>query len=279
MTGPSNSRPPGPSPSAGATRSTKWNDFRRFCRDEIASKEDSDRKKGHRRTWDEWLYVRLGAPIAYVFLKTPISAPQVLVIMLLMGLLGPLLIMKSTKGFMIAGVMCLAISTWMDAVDGIVYRHRGQPAVRGAFLDRLNHALIYPLTYSAFGVAAFRLTHDWRYVPVGMAAGMFRDAYETLFLYETKFINENAASVGRVRASTFFRTGMYKAPGYWWVAPFFLLRNGTNLLSVHPPIYMVMVLAIAADAVPALTWYFLALYATRFFSYAVVTFGTTFRGK
>ena len=254
-------------------------DFRTFFRDEVGKKEASDRQRGNRRSFSDWIFLRLGAATAYFFLKTPITAPQVLIIMLLSGVVGPLLIAQATTGLMAAGISCLAISTWMDSVDGVVYRHRGEPAVRGAFLDRFNHALIYPLTYTAFGFAAYRLTDDWRYLVCGMAAGMFRDAYETLCMYETNIINANQGTVERVRARSFFREGIFKTAKFWWVTPFFFLRNGTNLLSVHALAYTTMLLGVVLGQVPLLVLYFLILYATRFLSYAVITFGVTFRGK
>jgi len=253
--------------------------FRDFRRTEIARREDLFRKQGRRPSWDESFCLRLGVPAAYLFLRTPISAPQVLLIMLVAGLLGPLLIVQARPGPMLAGVACLALSALMDTADGIVFRHRGLPAVRGAYLDRFNHALIYPLTYTAFGFAAYRLTEDWRFVPVGMAAAMFRDAHETLGMYETKFINAHSDSVRRVRASTFFRQGMYKAGEYWWVTPFFVLRNGAGTLCTHSVVFATMAVGVAAESVPQLTVYFLAVYACRFFSNAIVSFGTTFRGK
>ena len=220
----------------------------------------------------------LACPAGYLLVKTPITAPQVLVLMLVTGVAGAGLLMTGTRTWMLAGVALLFLSMYLDFCDGMVFRHRGEPAVRGAFLDRFNHAVIYPATAFALGFAAWTETGQFWYLPVAMIGAVFRDAFETILVYEDRILERNPG-VTVVRTREFFGSGLYLRPAYAWTAPFFVLKDVANTLSQHLLVFPVMFLGVLAGLVPALVWYFLAIYVVRFFAFAVTRFAVTYRGK
>ena len=220
----------------------------------------------------------LAYPAGYLLVKTSITAPQVLVLMLVTGVAGAGLLMTGVRAWMLAGVGLLFTSTYLDFCDGMVFRHRGEPAVRGAFLDRFNHAVIYPATAFALGFAAWTETGQFWYLPAAMIAAVFRDAFETILVYEDRILERNPG-VTVVRTRDFFGSGLYLHPAYAWATPFFLLKDAANSLSQHLLVFAVMFLGVLAGLVPTLVWYFLSIYVVRFLAFAVTRFAVTYRGK
>lgn len=245
--------------------------FREFRLTEERGKE--------RLNWHARLMAKAATPTAYLLIQTPVSAPQVLGMMLATGVGGALCLMVAAKGWMLVGVLLLFVSVYLDYCDGMVFRYRGLPAVRGIFIDRFNHALIYPLTYFALSIAAFRMTGQCEHVMLGFAAAVFRDAYDSLHMYEQAIVARHRDSVVPIRVREFFARGLYLEWRYIWVMPFYGVQFLSILLGLHLCVFGAMVIGIVLGYVPILLWYFAALFAARFFSFSVTRMAVVFRGK
>ena len=176
---------------------------------------------------------------------------------------------------MLTGVALLFAAQMLDVIDGVIYRYRGNVAIRGAYFDRFNHEVIYPLTYGCLGVAAYRITDEWVYVALGLAANQLKDALEALQAYEAKLEAQHPKSISIIRTSEFFSNSYYKRLRYAWATPLYLFRYLAAQLMQHIPNFAIMALAIWADRTGELVIYYTAMYALRFFSQTTVAFGVT----
>jgi phosphatidylglycerophosphate synthase len=96
--------------------------------------------------------------IAYVFLNLGISANQVTVIAVIVGLLGCILLASGLYWWAIIGGVLVNLWLVLDCVDGEIARykaHFGQISPIGAYIDSLNADIMYGALFISIGIGVY----------------------------------------------------------------------------------------------------------------------------
>lgn len=97
-------------------------------------------------------------PITWLLLHTPVTANQVTLASLLVGLWGIFLMVFSAKGLFLLGALLLQTWYLLDHVDGQIARYRGTACLTGRFFDFLTHHIIHGVVFFALGFYCFHKT-------------------------------------------------------------------------------------------------------------------------
>jgi len=121
-----------------------------------------------------WRYFTL--PCSWVCSLLRITANQVTVISLVVGLAGSVCYCWPTPWMCLLGTLLIYAWWFLDHVDGELARyeikHLKQPQnAAGPYLDLLVHRWVQPLYHICLGIGLLRLTGDWGYVLLGCVAG------------------------------------------------------------------------------------------------------------
>jgi hypothetical protein len=157
--------------------------------------ERGDFRRGYAR-----LVRRISIRLTWVLLHTRMSANQVTVLAILVGLVGAALLAWSDFWPLVVGMVLLQLSFVLDFSDGEVARYRAlergsEPNAGGAFLDWIGHYYVPATMTAALAYGAASVSgHDWLLVPalvvgfnlvrIGYSArdhvllGLFRDRPE-----------------------------------------------------------------------------------------------------
>ena len=108
--------------------------------------------------WAKNVYSQAAVPVAALVLRTPLTANQVTVIWIILGVVGSVFLAVPFRWSAWAGALCVFLHTVLDFSDGVVARARHNVSSTGIFLDRIGHDLIYPFLMFAL---ALRGTKDW----------------------------------------------------------------------------------------------------------------------
>ncbi|MGD8866641.1 MAG: CDP-alcohol phosphatidyltransferase family protein [Gemmatimonadales bacterium] len=84
---------------------------------------------------------------------TPIHAPHVTVVWVVIGLLGAFAYARGGYGYALLGALALQAKNVLDAVDGSLARLQRRPSRIGRFLDSMSDALIAAAVHVALAVA------------------------------------------------------------------------------------------------------------------------------
>jgi phosphatidylglycerophosphate synthase len=99
-------------------------------------------------------YLKIAIYFTWLFLKIPITPNQVSLLSISIGIIACVLIVQH-NWLPILGVILFQIWTILDTVDGDIARYKGICSLTGAYLDRLNHAIIVPLMYISLSYAVY----------------------------------------------------------------------------------------------------------------------------
>jgi len=121
-----------------------------------------------------WRYFTL--PCSWVCSSLRITANQVTLVSLVIGLAGSVCYCWPTPRMLLLGTLLLYAWWFLDHVDGELARyeikHLNQPInLAGPYLDLLVHRWVQPLYHICLGIGLLRLTGDWGYVLLGCLAG------------------------------------------------------------------------------------------------------------
>ena len=110
-------------------------------------------------------------PVTWLLLHTPITANQVTLISLIIGLVGIVFFMFSSPFFLI-GALLLQLWYLLDHVDGQIARYRKTASLTGRFFDFLMHHIIHISILFSLGVYSFFLTGQFLFVLWGFASSV-----------------------------------------------------------------------------------------------------------
>jgi hypothetical protein len=131
--------------------------LRAICQAEkLRKKDDLTRRHRFVSIYATWLLV-----------QTPVTADQVTIASIVLGIAGALALAAPGLGWGILGCLLLYVSFLFDQVDGEVARFRKRSSLRGVYLDELRHLVIYAAPVFALGFDASRAVEaDW---PLGVS--------------------------------------------------------------------------------------------------------------
>lgn len=175
-------------------------------------------QKPRYREVGNWMVRRIvrdtALPITWLLLHTPVTANQVTLASLLIGLVGILFFSFPGKGMFLAGAILLQFWYLLDHVDGQVARYRGTASLTGRFFDYMTHHLIHGVIFFSLGLYVYRETHRFFFVLWGFFASisilMFNlihdTKYKTFFdkltnLKTIKVVSKEASHQGKLGAN------------------------------------------------------------------------------
>lgn len=115
-------------------------------------------KKKDRDKMDIWVYY-IVRPISYYFtwvcLKLGITAAGATYLSMVIGLIGPLLLLESNYYIQLLGV--LLINSWIvfDCVDGNIARFKNKTSLFGKFIDGVSGYIIMSSLYLCIGASVY----------------------------------------------------------------------------------------------------------------------------
>ena len=121
----------------------------------------------------------------WLLLHTPISANQVTVLQIVVGVIGGLMLMPASYAWNLAGIALLQLSYVLDCSDGEVARYRKQSSVNGVFLDLIGHEIVIPLMYFGLAVGEFQRSGRVELLVLGFAAGLFSLRFDISAMFQT----------------------------------------------------------------------------------------------
>ena len=95
-------------------------------------------------------------PLTWLLLHTSVTANQVTLVSMLIGLLGILFLSFQGAGYFLGGALLLQLWYYLDHVDGQIARYRKTSCLSGRFFDFLTHHVIHAPIFFALGVYLWR---------------------------------------------------------------------------------------------------------------------------
>jgi len=103
------------------------------------------------------IYRRISIYITKIFLQTSITANQVTVMSLAMGLASSAVLASGHFAF---GALAFLLSSVLDCVDGEIARYKNSSSVKGVYLDIITHYIIDPLMFTGLALGISRSAQD-----------------------------------------------------------------------------------------------------------------------
>lgn len=140
-------------------------ELRKICQTAESAKHDSILGRYFGR--------KLSIYLTHVLLHTPISANQVTILMLLVGMVSGTLFIIGNYWCSLAGSILFPIMYILDGVDGEVARYRNSCSLKGVYLDRVSHIITYPFLFIGITFGVYINNHDIRVFIFGFLATYF----------------------------------------------------------------------------------------------------------
>ena len=148
---------------------------------------DELRSFAHRANPEEYLrpYGRIffrpvSIYLTWICVNLNISANQVTVAQLLVGLVAAAAVVCPEVWIAMLGLFLFQFAYMLDHVDGEIARFRKQASLTGKFLDEIGHETVVPLMYLGFAVGDFLRHGRWEVIPFGALAGLFSLRFDLL---------------------------------------------------------------------------------------------------
>ena len=111
-------------------------------------------------------------PVTWLLVHTPVTANQVTLLSLIIGVFGTICFASLADSFFLLGALCLQFWYLLDHVDGQLARYYKTASLSGRFFDFMTHQLIHGVILFALGVYVFRVTGHFFYLIWGFIASL-----------------------------------------------------------------------------------------------------------
>ena len=125
-------------------------------------------------SWSEALQRKVSIYITALVLRTPLTANQITVISILIGLTGGVLLAIDNTVLAVIGASLFVAWETLDCVDGEVSRFRGTSSLTGLYLDRLHSTIVGPYQFLFAGIAGYHITGSISALLFGAVAALAR---------------------------------------------------------------------------------------------------------
>ena len=114
-----------------------------------------EKEKQNKETiWEHYFARKIAFLIAPFFLKTKMSANQISVLAIVVGVIAAILIMVGDFRIILFGAILMQFWLILDKVDGVIARYRKTVTRFGEFLEEFDGTIIAALFFSSIGIAA-----------------------------------------------------------------------------------------------------------------------------
>lgn len=111
-------------------------------------------------------------PLTWLLLHTPVTANQVTLASLILGLAGIALFAFSSHTLFLWGTLLLQFWYYLDHVDGQIARYRGTASLTGRFFDFMVHHAIHGAVFFSLGFYVFQNAGHWGALVWGFVTSM-----------------------------------------------------------------------------------------------------------
>lgn len=122
-------------------------------------------QKPRYREVGNWMVRRLlrdaALPVTWLLLHTPVTANQVTLVSLMIGLFGISLLALPSSFLFLMGTVFLQLWYFLDHVDGQIARYRKTACLSGRFFDFMTHHLIHGTLFFSLGVYGYFQTQQF----------------------------------------------------------------------------------------------------------------------
>lgn len=128
------------------------------------------------KTQGNWLVRTIlrdaAVPVTWLLLHTKITANQVTLLLLLVGLLGSFFLAIPGQPYFLAGMILIQLWYYLDHVDGQIARYRGTATLSGRFFDFIVHDVLHATIFFAPGFSIFLQTGNLVWVILAFTASL-----------------------------------------------------------------------------------------------------------
>ena len=103
-------------------------------------------------------------PMTWLLLHTPVTANQVTLFSIFIGIFSAIFFALPGPGFFLAAGLFLQFWYYLDHVDGQIARYRGTACLTGRFFDFVTHHLIHALILFPLGLYCYHKTGNFIFV-------------------------------------------------------------------------------------------------------------------
>ena len=127
---------------------------------------------------------RISIYLTWLLLHTPLSANQVTVLQIIVGVIGSLLLIPPHYGWNLLGIFLLQFGYVLDCCDGEVARYRNQSSVGGVFLDLIGHEIVIPFMYVGLAFGEFLRSGRFELLLLGFFAAFFSLRFDISAMFQ-----------------------------------------------------------------------------------------------
>lgn len=133
-------------------------------------------QKPHYKEVGNWMvrYILRDAalPMTWLLLHTPVTANQVTLFSIFVGVLAAICFALPAGGFFLAGALLLQFWYYLDHVDGQIARYRGTACMSGRFFDFVTHHLVHALILFPLGLYCYQKSGGFIFVLWGFVGSL-----------------------------------------------------------------------------------------------------------
>ena len=127
-------------------------------------------KETETTSYAKYVIRHISIRITRLLLPTGISANQVTLIGIVIGILACILIGTGSIVYSILGVGLLQLSYIIDCVDGEIARYKKRSSVNGIFIDFIGHEILIPFSFLALTFLLYNNLHQTSILLLGILA-------------------------------------------------------------------------------------------------------------
>jgi phosphatidylglycerophosphate synthase len=152
-------------------------------------------QKPHYKTVGNWMVRNIlrdaALPITWALLHTKVTANQITLLSLLVGLLGIAMFSTVSTLTFLLGTLLLQLWYLLDHVDGQLARYHQTASITGRFFDFLTHHIIHVAIFFALGVYMFNVTGNVMFMIWGFVLSLFMMSFNLIHDAKSKAFVEH----------------------------------------------------------------------------------------
>ncbi len=159
-------------------------------------------QKPHYKKVGNWMVRHIlrpaALPMTWLLLHTPITAHQVTLASIVVGVAGIYCFSLPGKSLFLAGCLLLQFWYYLDHVDGQIARYRGTSSLTGRFFDYMMHHFIHGIILFSLGYYLFATTGHRIFLAWGFAGSVSTFMFNLIYDAQYKTFFERLAPVKRL---------------------------------------------------------------------------------
>ena len=110
---------------------------------------------GKPKRWRQKILRLGGTYLSWFFIKLPITANQVTFLMLFVGIISAIMFTVGSYFYSLIGIFLFSLYLFIDYADGNVARYKKMCSLKGAYLDTMNHIIVYSLVLFCISIGVY----------------------------------------------------------------------------------------------------------------------------